>query len=172
MNFLTALTKDLEIAREVEGKPLTLAMKQNDYKSLLITKNTLAVLCCIEEDDSFHDIKETANRIQNIYENVSNEACSITLIPFGHLSYIASNDINQIQILLDKLQRALTNKGLNINKIEPATANIFIGNIMLFDKLNTVRLGTTDKSLKNTLTALIRSFGIKKVFKTLGQIIE
>jgi len=172
MKFLTALTRDLEIAREIEGKPLSLAIKRNDYKSLLIAHNTLAVLCCIEECDTYLEIKEAANRIHNVYMNIEDEIESISIIPFGHLSAIASNDINFIKILLDKLGRSLKNKGLKVATIEPATANIFVGNIVLFDKLNTVRLGTSEQSLKSTLLALIRSFGIKKVFKIIGQIIE
>lgn len=172
MKYLTALTKDLEIARELEGKPLSLALKSKDCKTLLISKNTLAILCCIEENDSFQDIKESANRISSIYEKIQEEAKSITIVPFGHLSTIASNDISNIKILLNKLSRTLNNKGFNVKQVEPATANIFIGKIVLFDKLNTVRFGTTEQSLKNTLKALIRSFGIKKIFKTLGEIIE
>jgi len=172
MKYLTALTRDLEIARETESKPLGLALKHNDYRALLKTNNTLAVFCCIEEMDSFKDIKEVAERLFKIYSNVKDEAHTISIVPFGHLSSLATNDIEKIKQLLNKLSRSLNNKGVKTNKIEPSTANIFISNIMLFDKMSTVRYGTSEESLKQTLTALIRSFGIKKIFAVLGQIIE
>lgn len=173
MKLLTALTSEIEIAYQDSMLPFMEAnFRSENFSSLLHEKNTFVVLVCIEQNDNVRDVKESAIRISNQFLNVRESASTICLIPFAHLTDQALDDIDQVDLLIDKLGRVLTNKGHKVRWIPPAKGNLFMTKWMFFDRYFSVKLGTTETSLKSSLKSLIRAHGVQKIMSTLGDLLK
>lgn len=172
MRFLTALSEKIEIGHLPESVPLAEAFSnRHDYGTLLDQKSAFVVLVCFEEADSYEDIKESADQIKAIYSSFQREANTICLVPFGHLSTAALADIDQIDTLLDKLYRTLSNMGLKVKRVPVAQGNVFFARFLFFDKLRSTKLRSSVGTVRKSLKSLIRVYGIKKIMVAISDVL-
>ncbi len=173
MKFLTSLAADIELGYQSENVPLGECLSRRyKFQSLFKEKNTFLVLVCFEEGDAWPDIKEGSLRISNQYINMKHEAHTISIIPFAHLTPQALADEHQVNLLFDKLQRTLTNKGHKVRWLRPSAGNVFASKWVFFDKLHSVKYGSTEACIQNTLRSLLRAYGSRKIFAVLGDLLN
>jgi len=172
MKFLTALTTEIELGYQPPNTALKdCRFESSGYKSLLSEQNTFLVLVCFEEGDLFDEIKEAAIRISNQYANFKQDAKTISLVPFSHLTSEAMSDEDQLELLMDKLHRVLAHKGHCVRWLPPSSGNLCFVRWVFFDKLHSVRFGSTQSGLKSTLKALLRAHGARTVLANLGDLL-
>ena len=173
MKFLTALTAELEVGYQQPDAALDRCSADTpSFHSMLRERQAFLVLVCFEEGDTFTEVKDAASRVSGLFDNVRSDAKSIALVPFAHLSPEAMSDNDQVELLLDKLQRVLANKGHVVRALPPSSANLFFSRWVFFDKMQSVRFGSAQASIKNVLRSMLRAHGSRKVLAILGDILE
>ena len=173
MRFLTALTAELEVGYQHPDVALERCISDTSgFRSLLKEDHALLVLACFEEGDTFDEVKEAAAHIADLFLNLRADAKTIVLVPFAHLTPHAMHDTNQVAFLLDKLQRALTHKGHDVRWLPPESANLCFSRWLFFDKMRSVRFGSSSSRIKGTLRSLLRAHGSRKILAILGDLLE
>ena len=172
MKFLTALTSEFEAGFISPNENLkSISSTTQKWQPSISAENNTLVLTCFEEDDDVKTAKEVANRIESIHKRAGSESTSITLVPFAHLSNRAMIELDQVDLLLNILQRTLSRRGIEVGWISPNSSNVLFSKLLIFDKMQTVRLGTSESSLRRTLMSLVRAFGPQKVLSVIGSIL-
>jgi hypothetical protein len=173
MKFLTALSDKIEIGHLPDNVPLSKALpNHHDYTSLLDEKAAYIILACFEENDSLLDLKEAAEQIFVAYSAHSSEASVICLVPFGHLTFTALAGIDRAEDFMEKLHRLLLNKGLKVKRVPVGKGNLFFARFLFFDKLHATKLRSSENSLREVLTSLLRAFGPDKLMKTIAHVLQ
>lgn len=173
MKFLTAMTAKVEAGYLSSARKLSsLTLTDEEWQPIVSEGNTTLVLTCFEEDDDAKAAKEAASRILNIHKRAKGEVKSVTLVPFAHLSDQAMGDLEQVGLLLDILRRSIERGGFKVIWAPPNSSNVLFSKLLIFDKLQTVRLGTSESSLRRTLVSLIRAFGPQKVMSVFGSVLK
>lgn len=172
MKFISLIAKEISVGRLRDTYPLTLPITDNEYQKLEDASNVLVALVCVEDGDTFHEAKEGAVVIISMFLKYQSDVRSILIIPFGHLSEIACYNLDAVAIVINKMKRSIVKAGYKVQAVEPHSANIILGRLLLFDKMNSVKLVSSRSSLKQTIAALVRAFGVQKFMAALGDVVS